>query len=642
MKYGLIFLSLMFPFLEVLANPLAISLADAEKLKKWSGGRQWKALLHYKPNLLGRERSLVDRGDFFFSPEGKTNPQAEAEAFVIGLRENRIVGKLNQTVACAFPERTRFVTQMARIDIDEKILKQKCELHEKFMEQFHDPQKVSLVFSSAYPNNPASMFGHTFLKIHSARGADLIDVGINYAAVVAEDENPFAFFWFGITGGYDGQWSTQPYYVKVQEYISSESRDLWEYEMNLSKNEVLNLINHIWELETNAWMDYYFFDENCSYQVLAAVEAIKPEWNLLTYNIALVPGESVKFFLKEKNSVREVKYRPSSFKKAMQKFNALDAKERAAFLEVLSSRNLESASLNALTLETMLADLEFKRNLDKDKFKKEWEDFENQVRSKRASLGRMPADQESRIPVLDNNSRPDIGHDVATFDTSLGYRVFQKSDQDTSFLGLKFKFAYHDLLNSDIGYTPFAHIDFPWIDVRYYQKQKRWSLYEIGGIETTSVSPRTHLQSPWSFRAKSSIKEFAQDMNETFHYLLGEAGGGWTVSLDSQMNHRIYLFFLATADLSEKFYRGYRLGPAIEVGSLNSLTEKYKLHLILRNGCNFNDPNACYGENLLRLEQSFSLGRNFELRNINHLRIYSDAQKSSEFVSTLNYLFFFN
>lgn len=628
----------MFPFLQGLAIPLA----DAEKLRAWTETRQWKALLHYKPNLLGRERSLVDRGDFFFSPEGGTNPQAEAEAFVDGLRENRIVGKLKQTVACAFPERTRFVTQVAKIEVDEKILKQKCELYDKFLAQFHNPQKVSLVFSSAYPNNPASMFGHTFLKIHSARGADLIDIGINYAAVVSEEENPFAFFWFGITGGYDGQWSTQPYYVKVQEYISSESRDLWEYEMNLSEAEVLHLINHIWELETNSWMDYYFFDENCSYQVLAAVEAIKPEWNLLTYNIALVPGESVKFFLEEKNSVREIKYRPSSFKKAMQKFNALDRPERNAFYESMSTRNLELSGLNALTLEAMLADLEFKRNLDKEKFKKEWEDFENQVRSKRAGLGRMPADQEARIPTFDKNSRPDIGHDVATLDTSIGYRTFLRSDQDTAFFRLKFKLAYHDLLNSDVGYTPFAHIDFPWVDVRYYQRQRRWSLHELGGIETTSVSPRTHLHSPWSFRAKGSIKEFDRDMNNTFHYLLGEAGGGWTLALDSQMNHRLYLFFLAAADVSEKFYRGYRVGPAIEVGSLNSVTEKYKLHLILRAGCNLNDPDACYGENSLRLEQSLSLGRNSEIRNTNQIRTYNDAQKSGDFVSTLNYLFFFN
>src|SRR5690606_5397884 len=117
------------------------------------------------------------------------------------------------------------------------------------LENFHDPTGVSLVYSSAYPNNPASMFGHTFLKIESSRKSNLIDTGINFAAYTPKNPNMLAFMFNGVAGGYLGMWSIEPYFTKVNQYVNSESRDLWEYELNLSKEETHHLLMHLWELE---------------------------------------------------------------------------------------------------------------------------------------------------------------------------------------------------------------------------------------------------------------------------------------------------------------------------------------------------------------------------------------------------------
>lgn len=40
-----------------------------------------------------------------------------------------------------------------------------------------------------------------------------------------------------------------PYYRKVKEYGDFESRDLWEYELNLTPEETRFLVSHIWEMQ---------------------------------------------------------------------------------------------------------------------------------------------------------------------------------------------------------------------------------------------------------------------------------------------------------------------------------------------------------------------------------------------------------
>ena len=71
-----------------------------------------------------------------------------------------------------------------------------------------------------------------------------------------------------------------PYYVKVQEYSNMESRDLWEYELTLSAAQVSRLVMHAWETRATHF-DYYFFSRNCSYQLLALLEAADPDLHLI-------------------------------------------------------------------------------------------------------------------------------------------------------------------------------------------------------------------------------------------------------------------------------------------------------------------------------------------------------------------------
>ena len=50
-----------------------------------------------------------------------------------------------------------------------------------------------------------------------------------------------------------------PYYEKIKEYSNLENRDIWEYSLEFTPDEVERMLLHLWELK-DIYTDYYFFD----------------------------------------------------------------------------------------------------------------------------------------------------------------------------------------------------------------------------------------------------------------------------------------------------------------------------------------------------------------------------------------------
>ena len=118
----------------------------------------------------------------------------------------------------------------------------------KEMRDYITPTKASIIFPSAHINSPASMFGHTFLLLDSSFQSRLLAFAINYQADADPSQtNAISFAFNGLFGLYTGSYSILPYYDKIKEYSNVESRDMWEYELNLTQEEITQLYNHIWE-----------------------------------------------------------------------------------------------------------------------------------------------------------------------------------------------------------------------------------------------------------------------------------------------------------------------------------------------------------------------------------------------------------
>jgi len=188
--------------------------------------RQWHLLLHYRENILGGYTSEQDGADFFLAPDGKTDPHAELEATLAGFFSNGLVGKSKQPVQCAFIGRYHWLKERLAFD-DRRLPPRFCEKFRNWMDVLN-PDSITLIFPSAYMNNPASMFGHSFFRVDrkgQTPQTRILAYTINFMADVPEDEG-IMFAVRGISGGYRGAFSAIPYYLKVREYRDIENRDI--------------------------------------------------------------------------------------------------------------------------------------------------------------------------------------------------------------------------------------------------------------------------------------------------------------------------------------------------------------------------------------------------------------------------------
>ena len=243
---------------------------------------QWLGLIHYKKHF-NHYKSQADGKEFFLAgAEGVKNPQAELEATLKAFAKPLSdFAEPNRHPQCQFPARYLWLkSQLAWKKNDFPQIT--CDAYQKF-KQREDAGSVTLIFSSYYLNNPSSAYGHTFLRLNKKRKphekrSDLLDHGVNYAAAMTT-QNPVAYAVMGLSGMFRGVFTNVPYFYKVREYNDFESRDLWEYDLNLTQSEIDMLVAHIWELGST-YFDYYYITENCSYHMLTTLEAAAPRYDL--------------------------------------------------------------------------------------------------------------------------------------------------------------------------------------------------------------------------------------------------------------------------------------------------------------------------------------------------------------------------
>jgi len=291
--------------------------------------RDWQVFLHYRRTFFGGWKSEADGGGFFLAgPRGRRDPAAELEASLAAFLAPGPQG--DEHAQCRFPARWEWLKQVLAID-PTRVPDLPCPALQTWMTGI-SPQAATLVYATAYVNSPASMYGHTFLRISRATGEGnpLLDYAINFAADV-DTENGILYAVKGLVGLFPGRFYVMPYYVKVQEYSNMESRDLWEYQLSLTPEQVRRLVLHAWETRTT-YFKYYFFTRNCSYHLLSLLEAAAPELHLVDhFKGAVIPANTVRAALGQAGLVGGQRSRPSLLSSMKQRRAALTTREvRAA------------------------------------------------------------------------------------------------------------------------------------------------------------------------------------------------------------------------------------------------------------------------------------------------------------------------
>ncbi|MDH4395514.1 MAG: DUF4105 domain-containing protein [Limnobacter sp.] len=471
----------------------------------------WPTLLHYNKHPITRQtRSLSDDAAFFYSPQGRTNPEAELKATLLALMQPSRADAPDEHPQCQFP--ARYFWLKSRLNEFQKLaVDQPCPRFDAWAKSIN-PAGATLIFPSAYVNSPASMFGHTLLRIDAVGQTEatrLLAYTINYAAN-ANTNDGISFAIKGLLGIYPGLMSSAPYYAKVREYSDLETRDIWEYKLNLTADETLQLLRHAWEIG-KVRFDYWFFDENCSFLILRLLDVARPGLTLSQqFPFTAIPADTVKAVVKASENentklVSEVSFRPSTSTELNHRAKRLSPEEIDLAIAVAEGRiKPEQINPQQIGPELLSVDQSAEKAAEVLEFADRLVTFRGYKGKLEAqsALARMSNIQStrSRFPKVNVGSpevpvRPELAHDSGRVGLGLG------SLGGESTLFADFRPSYHDLLDPEKGYARGAQIRFG--DVSAYKRSSEdWKLNRLLLVDIISVSPQQQWNKTLSWKVR--------------------------------------------------------------------------------------------------------------------------------------------
>ncbi len=470
-----------------------------DEITRISESKEWLRLLHYRAPFLRKARSDVASEEFFLSPEGRKDPRQELiETLKVALSlelASAPARGLSQPKLCAIPARIDFLKRVFGEKFTQSLARIECTDFEEWKKGL-SAKSVSLVYSSAYPNNPASMFGHTFIRLDRKAGGgddltremDLFSYGVNFSASVPADENQFRYAIWGLFGGYHGKYDLKPYYQKLNEYAYGESRDLWEYHLNFSEPETDQLVRHIWELYSSGYFTYYFLDENCSFQMLTLIEAVKPEWNISSgFPLTVVPIASVKKLTEQPVMVDSVSLHPSLRAQREKAYDGLSERDQDRVQVLFRGENEIANEDTAAILDALIYSLNYEKKMNEGV-------GENRSLLMRSALlarsqrGHSKSERNSKN--FADEKRPDLSHGSSRFTFSGG--VSSQGGLDQSKTGALGRFSFsafeHDVLNRSNSFNPFSELKLFRFEFEKLEREN-FRFREARLVETASFAP---------------------------------------------------------------------------------------------------------------------------------------------------------
>ncbi|WP_234996075.1 DUF4105 domain-containing protein [Pseudobacteriovorax antillogorgiicola] len=448
---------------------------------------QWLRLLHYQKSLFGYE-STIDHPSFFFHPEGNSDPVAEKAATIQFMNSGKKLRHKGQYIdpICLFPARYRFLEKFIRRK------KPHCEGIAHWRTKLA-LESISLVYASAYENNPSSLFGHTFIKLNLKRqqGYDYLNYGLSFAAALDPNDG-LLYIVKGMVGGYYGVFSLEPYYKMVNEYNLSENRSLWEYEISLSEPQRLLFIEHIWELYQTALIDYYFIDDNCASILLEIIDVLFPNAMLADKTGVFVSPHQIVSILVENISLTSIKYKPSLRDQVLYKISHLPNSQVRSLVASIDQLNMQNDQIaSPAYLDAQLDLITYKKRISSWDEQQKIIDFENQVLLKVASIDQPVPSKALRSASND----PSLGHKVRKVRLGLSMQGDRWGPE------FRFKYGFHDILDSYKGFEPHYQVNYLDIKAFYHSNFN----YDASLIHILALNEDTAFDTAWAWEAGGGV-----------------------------------------------------------------------------------------------------------------------------------------
>jgi hypothetical protein len=601
----------------VLANPLS-SKANEEmffknvNIESLAESKQWLSLIHYRNSFIKKNNvsplSYNSKKDQTLTFSGYNRDPYYELIKTIKIFIN------NPKEQCNFPARYIFLrdyfNQTKNASRFNLLIPQINCIELNTWLKAISSKSFTLVYIDSFLNNPASMFGHTLLRIDSSHNDALLSYGVQFAALVNGNDLGFWYALKGVSGGYSGYFSIAPYYLSVTQYSEYEHRAMWEYPLNLSKKQQSIFLAHLWELR-NIPFNYYYFNENCSrfLEELLAVafpnQLYQPKLDYWT-----IPADSLRKIISliEKSSKNSAKakpiFRPSSNQTLISRYNNTPVKLKKISTKILNNKKIKlQKDLSNLNNNEKVQVLDLSYELIK---------IQNKESSKllhQILVFRSKINQKSKNIVVPIPSPPTLAHKSER----LSINTISESGNANS-LEFEYRPALHDLLDSFKGYQKGSKLELATFSLRYFPTINNFEIDRFSLLDVISLTPNSAGSSKlsWLGSIKYSDSLFEKDLTNVVNTNIAL---GKTFSLSE--NYLSFLGGIRSEDLTIK-----PLGRILLVSEvLENLRSLFDYSFII------NDDN---------LHSDLILGIDYSLNNNQSIRITGERN----FLNKINSLKF--
>ncbi len=498
----------------------------AQQKQAWES-TAWLRLLHYQPSWFGFWKSSLNSSQFFLSKQGQADPSAEWNALAVTVASND--RELQQNLACQFPARIRLYEEWTHSRWPEPPCADFLQWKKRL--SFHS---LSMVYSTAYAGNPASVFGHNLLKINMQdpltaddpeSGLALLDYGVAFQAQTNPDDGPVGYVLNGLFGGYPGFFFLQPYYELVNAYAYAENRDLWEFEFTLDPREKDLFLEHLWELIHQASASYYFTHVNCSTMLLEVLDAIRPDWNLRQQNPGMVLPHHVMQEVASRTEGRRQNFWPSQRRIFERRWEGLSAQQREIFIQQIAAEPAMASLDDPLVMDALIDHINIVKSQKDAQQQEQLRAEETHILLARAHF---PAGPSLAIRPREAHNNPLLAHGIHKFS------VWAGEDANGQEMGLRLRYGLHDLLDRPDGFNPYYHINFLDASLKKVQNSRQ-PIYHLGVMDVMSLNPLRSVDPLPSWAASVAWGNVETSPQQNFVQARGSFGMSWELSRERSL-----------------------------------------------------------------------------------------------------------
>ena len=535
---------------------------EQAKTKNLAQDTTWRRLLYFsdeKKGWFGKNKNIsaVDDARFFLSSNGREDSGAELDAMLVAFADEMANktnnSKTNHTAQasnsnsalCRFPARAKWLSDT--LAIDKSAMPVTCPELTAWMQKLA-PEQLSIMFAQEYLDNPLSAFAHTLLRIDSkASVADPSQIHHAYAlndTVDGDTKDNFVLYAIkSMTGGYNNLIEIDPYPEKLAKYLQDDERDAWTYQLDLTPEEVQQIILHVWETK-DLKLPYYFTSDNCASEILRLIDVVRPEQHLLSQlPYAVIPSDVVQLLNKE-GFLASTNYTPADSTLRQAQLNKVK-QER----EQLGYHNNPKQTINEIKSAQL-----------------------NKVSS-------MSADGQTLLPhqIAVSDTNPLNRHSLQMGSIGIGQRG------DNNYIDLGARAGYHDTLDNPSGFPQFFDLEGASATVRLYDtdndkanQPKSVVLQNLTLIKGRSFNPVNSAKKgkTWGASIEATRVNDGSQQDGTDHLVgsLGyESGWSWAFGTPSagtgEMPPQLcYTFLAGTAQTGRGINKGFRVGAGVNAG----------------------------------------------------------------------------